>query len=365
MIIARELFSEYVKSYDFIGLFNYLGWDRSKAKLTDVMIKNQTYKFTNIAQKSSFLIVECRAEDGKIPIYSIRSRIDSELRKQVQEHMIIFCDGLNNEQVWLYSYRFNGKIKKTEVSYNILQDPERLYQRTAGLFFSLDEQDNITIFDVTQRMNSNFAVNTEKVTKKFYDGFKKQHIKFIEFMEGVSESVDKEWYASIMLNRLMFCYFFQKRGFLDNDRDYLRNRLNQCKQIKGKDKFYSFYKDFLLILFHNGLAEPEHDTDLIKMIGRVPYLNGGIFDVHFLERKYPNIEIDDKAFEMVFDFFDTYEWYLDSRECASGNEISPDVLGYIFEKYINDRSSMGAYYTQEDITEYIGRNSILPYILDK
>lgn len=173
MIIARELFSEYVKSYDFIGLFNYLGWDRSKAKLTDVMIKNQTYKFTNIAQKSSFLIVECRAEDGKIPIYSIRSRIDSELRKQVQEHMIIFCDGLNNEQVWLYSYRFNGKIKKTEVSYNILQDPERLYQRTAGLFFSLDEQDNITIFDVTQRMNSNFAVNTEKVTKKFYDGFKK------------------------------------------------------------------------------------------------------------------------------------------------------------------------------------------------
>ena len=74
------------------------------------MIKNQTYKFTNIAQKSSFLIVECRAEDGKIPIYSIRSRIDSELRKQVQEHMIIFCDGLNNEQVWLYSYRFNGKI---------------------------------------------------------------------------------------------------------------------------------------------------------------------------------------------------------------------------------------------------------------
>lgn len=363
MIITRNLFSKYVKGFDFVGLFNYLGWDRSRAKLSDIMVKNQTYHFTNIAQKSSFLIVECRGNDGKIPVYSIRSRIDSELRKQVQEHMIIFCDETNTEQVWLYSYRFNGKIKKAEVAYNTSQDTERLYQRTAGLFFSIDEQDNITIFDVTQRMNSNFAVNTEKVTKKFYDGFKKQHIKFIEFMEGVSESVDREWYASIMLNRLMFCYFFQKRGFLDNDRDYLRNRLNQCEQIKGQDQFYSFYKDFLLILFHNGLAEPVHDAELISMIGRVPYLNGGIFDLHFLEKKYPNIEIDDKAFEMVFDFFDTYEWYLDSRECASGNEISPDVLGYIFEKYINDRSSMGAYYTQEDITEYIGRNSILPYIM--
>jgi hypothetical protein len=46
------------------------------------------------------------------------------------------------------------------------------------------------------------------------------------------------------------------------------------------------------------------------------------------------------------------------------NEINPDVLGYIFEKYVNQKQ-MGAYYTKEDITEYIGKNTILPYILDQ
>ncbi len=364
MTISKELFNQYVKSFDFKGLFNYLGWDNIRINLTPVQIAGKVYTFTAIAHKSSFLVVRCDSEDGLIPKYSIRSRVDAELRKQIQEHMIIFCDSENIDQLWLYSYRFNGKIKKSEVAYNISQDSERLYERAAGLFFNLDDQDNITIFDVTQRMNANFAVNTEKVTKKFYDGFKKQHAKFIEFMEGVTESMDKEWYASIMLNRLMFCYFIQKRGFLDNDKNYLRNKLDECTEKKGKDVFYSFYRNFLLVLFHNGFAQPTHDADLTEMIGEVPYLNGGIFDVHFLEKKYPDINIDDEAFITIFDFFDTYEWYLDSRECASGNEISPDVLGYIFEKYINDRAQMGAYYTQEDITEYIARNAILPFVFN-
>ena len=363
MNITKELFTKYIKNFDFKGLFNYLGWDNIRMNFPNMQIKNELFTFKAVAQKSSFVVLECSSADGNIPAYSLRSKIDSELRKQVQEHMVIFTNSANTEQVWVYSYRYNGKPRKVEVSYNASQDVERLYQRAAGLFFSIDDQDNITIFDVTQRMNENFAINTEKVTKRFFDGFKRQHIKFIEFLDGVNENVDKEWYASIMLNRLMFCYFIQKRGFLDNDRDYLRNKLNECIEKKGKDKFYSFYRNFLLVLFHNGLASKKHDDELTKMIGIVPYLNGGSFDVHFLEKKYPNINIDDQAFTMIFGFFDTYEWYLDSRECASGNEISPDVLGYIFEKYINDRSKMGAYYTQEDITEYIGRNSILPYLL--
>ena len=363
MNITKKLFTEYIKDFNFKGLFNYLGWDNIRVKFPSIQIKNENFFFNSIAQKSSFVVLECVSTDGNIPTYSFRSKIDSELRKQIQEHMIIFTNSSKTEQVWVYSYRYNGKARKVEVSYNTSQEVERLYQRAAGLFFSIDDQENITIFDVTQRMNENFATNTEKVTKRFFDGFKRQHIKFIEFLDGVNENVDKEWYASIMLNRLMFCYFIQKRGFLDNDRDYLRNKLNECIENKGKDKFYSFYRNFLLVLFHNGLASKKHDEELTKMIGTVPYLNGGIFDEHFLEKKYPNINIDDQAFTMIFDFFDTYEWYLDSRECASGNEISPDVLGYIFEKYINDRSEMGAYYTQEDITEYISRNSVLPYLL--
>ncbi|MEO8007496.1 MAG: DNA methyltransferase, partial [Betaproteobacteria bacterium] len=55
--------------------------------------------------------------------------------------------------------------------------------------------------------------------------------------------------------------------------------------------------------------------------------------------------------------------HLDERPLRKDDEINPDVLGYIFEKYINQKQ-MGAYYTKEDITEYIGKNTVLPFLLD-
>ena len=70
-----------------------------------------------------------------------------------------------------------------------------------------------------------------------------------------------------------------------------------------------------------------------------------------------------QAFERVFDFFDQYQWHLDERPLRADNEINPDVLGYIFEKYINQKQ-MGAYYTKEDITEYISKNTVLPFLFD-
>ena len=36
---------------------------------------------------------------------------------------------------------------------------------------------------------------------------------------------------------------------------------------------------------------------------------------------------------------------------------------HIFEKYINQKQ-MGAYYTKEDITEYISKSTIIPFLFD-
>ena len=58
-----------------------------------------------------------------------------------------------------------------------------------------------------------------------------------------------------------------------------------------------------------------------------------------------------------------YRWHLDERPHREDNEINPDVLGYIFEKYVNQKQ-MGAYYTKEDITGYISRNTVIPFLFD-
>jgi hypothetical protein len=94
------------------------------------------------------------------------------------------------------------------------------------------------------------AFDVEKLTKKFYDLFKKEHDAFLKLVSGIPTEHFERWYASVMLNRLMFIYFIQKKEFLGGDLNYLKNKLSESKRrTKGK-----FYKEFLCRLFFEGFA---------------------------------------------------------------------------------------------------------------
>lgn len=197
----------------------------------------------------------------------------------------------------------------------------------------------------------------EKVTKKFYDEFKKHKDRFVEAIEGIPSGDHRRWYASVVLNRLMFIYFLQENGFLGEERGYLQAHL---------DRHESYYRDFLMPLFLEHLGRRREDrpaaTDGIPE--DIPYLNGGLFLEHRLEEQYRDaISIENDAFKRMLDFFSRYTWYIRDVPIQNEKHISPDVLGHIFEKYVNQKE-MGAYYTKPDITGYICRNTIIPRLFD-
>lgn len=187
--------------------------------------------------------------NGLIPGYNTRKKIETKVTKLFQEHLIIFFSAKKTEQIWQLVVRQSGKpTKVTETRWHIDQDPELLYQLAAGIFFEPDEEEHITIIDVTKRIADNFHQNNEKVTKQFYDKFKKEHGAFLQFIKDISDKTNQEWYASLMLNRLMFCYFIQKKGFLDNNKNYLRDKLNACLRLRsesGKNKLSVHEKLFV------------------------------------------------------------------------------------------------------------------------
>jgi hypothetical protein len=365
MAVDRARLRRHVQNFAFRELFvDELGWNRHRLPLT-VTVDGASYSLSRVAEKRGFQVFECGSEpDGAIPDHARRMKIYREAAKSALEHLVIFVDAARNCQTWQWVRREPGKpLALRSETYTRGQSGERLVQKLTGLAVALEEEETIGIADVAGRVRQAFDV--DRVTKRFYDRFKSEHARFLAFVKGIQEQGNREWYASLMLNRLMFVYFIQKKGFLDGDGDYLRNRLRAMQARRGKDQFLSFYRHFLLRLFHEGLGRPEsaRAADLDTLIGQVPYLNGGLFDVHELERANPKIEISDEAFERIFVFFDGWQWHLDERPLRADNEINPDVLGYIFEKYINQKQ-MGAYYTKEDITGYIGKNTIIPYLFD-
>ena len=354
-----------LQNFDFRALFvQELGWDKHPAGLT-VAVDGATYSLQPIAEKRGFQVFACPSPNsGTFPDYPTRSKIERQVAKLAHEHIIIYTDAAKTAQKWQWVRRELGRpLARREYDFFKGQTGELLAQKLQYLAVDLAEEEDLTLVDVTRRARQAFDV--DRVTKRFYDRFKTEHATFLNFIKGITATADAEWYASLMLNRLMFIYFIQKKGFLDGDPDYLRNRMKTVRQQKGKDKFLTFYRYFLLRLFHEGLGQPpsQRKKDLDALLGEVPYLNGGLFDVHDLERSYPDIQIADDAFERLFNFFDAYQWHLDERPLRADNEINPDVLGYIFEKYINQKQ-MGAYYTKEDITGYIARNTIIPFLFN-
>ncbi len=154
------------------------------------------------------------------------------------------------------------------------QSGDALLQKLEAISFTLEEEERLSLPDVTGRTRTAFDV--ERVNQdRFYDRFKAEHAQFFQFITGITDRADHEWYASVMLNRLMFVYFIQRKGFLDGDTEYLRNRLNQMRAEYGRDKFYSFYRYFLLRLFHEGLGGRSRSKELEKLAGKIPYLDSG------------------------------------------------------------------------------------------
>lgn len=368
-MLRKPQFFTLIRQGDFKELFvSELGWNRYRgyAQLPPIFVDDKEYNITAIAERSGFQILY--SEVDEIPTQSVAKKIDTKLRRQALDYICIYRLRGTAHDLWVVPVRTNEKRDLVLVEYDNA-NAEVLYQKIDGITFELDEETNIV--DLRSKVQTAFAVNSEKITKDFYAGFKKQHKLFADFITGIDDHVEtknnrnKQWYASVMLNRLMFCYFIQKKGFLAFDTDYLKHKLEFVRANEGKDNFYNFYRSFLRRLFHDGLNAPRHSREFQDVFGKIPYLNGGMFDEHQLEADYADIDIPDEAFIGLFDFFDKWNWHLDTRLTASGRDINPDVLGYIFEQYINDRAQMGAYYTKEDITEYIGRNCILPYLFDQ
>ena len=382
MQINRNQISQLLKDFEFEPLLiEELGWERYsgevKTEIREKGVDESEYLLTAIAEKRGMAVFQCSARtDGSIPNYATRRKIQREVAKFVHEHLIIYTDAAETTQIWQWVKREPGKpLACREHRYHRGQSGESLIQKLETIAFSLDEEEDLTLIDVTWRVDMAFK---EQVTKRFYDHFKTEHTQFLNFLKGIPDQEMERWYASVMLNRLMFIYFIQKKGFLNDDPNYLRTKLEENKvalnpDLIGANGNNRYYPDLLCPLFFEGFAKPEseRDAEAKRLLGKVPYLNGGIFQRHQIEELHvedsrnggERIQIPDAAFEGLFDFFDKYQWHLNERPLRNDNEINPDVLGYIFEKYINQKQ-MGAYYTQEDITEYISKNTVIPFLFD-
>jgi len=219
MAIDKAQASAHLEASDFRTLFiEELGWDRPCSRYDEtVEADGANFTLSPVAEKRGVRIFHC----DTIPERTVRQKIEREITKRAYEHLIIFTDVAKTKHIWQWVAREKGKPAAfRDHTWLSRQDPAALIEKLDHIAFRLEEEEGLTLANTTVRLRD--AFDREKITKKFYEDFKKQLDAFLAFIEGLESTADKQWYASLMLNRLMFVYFIQKKGFLDDDRNYLR-----------------------------------------------------------------------------------------------------------------------------------------------
>src|SRR5439155_1019999 len=97
----------------------------------------------------------------------------------------------------------------------------------------------------------------EKISRKFNGGFKATHSVFSSRIQGISVGADRERYGLLMMHRLAFLAFMQEKGFLNGEKKYLQERLQQVQKLDRDNPASTSYQYFLFRLFDQGLNAPS------------------------------------------------------------------------------------------------------------
>jgi hypothetical protein len=206
--------------------------------------------------------------------------------------------------------------------------------------------------------------DTQQVVKEFYEEFESLRTDLVQEVSGIPEDRGdaKQRYVQVVLDRMIFLYFIQEKRLLDRNPNYLHKQPGKVVD-DGDDRYENFYEP----LFFEYLAEDKQNPEF----GSLPYLNGGLFAKNPVEEDFKNAKLGDSAeqtnqlFNDILDFLSGWNWNVDERlDIVDPKNLSPSILGHIFEQTVNQKE-MGAYYTPEEITGFMARRTIHPYLLDQ
>lgn len=283
----------------------------------------------------------------------------------------------------IFIYNANGTIKKTEYIKGKLKVLNNLSEDTIDDLF-----DQKAVFDY------------------FYKRLWKLRLDLAQEIMDKNHLSDEVALieAQHILDRIIFTYFVCEKGLVS---------VKGYGPISGKELFSNIIEpkksktwDYLKKLFFEQFAKKNSgDLDCEDNVHlQVKYLNGGLFR----ENKISDKKISESNLKIEFewkDIFDTlnkYTWMIEDTWTIEdkifnfkgeyeGN-LTPEVMGHIYEKFvisiggldeikINDlevdeegelikktlkgNKKIGAYYTPEDITDFISRNVVLSHILEQ
>lgn len=263
------------------------------------------------------------------------------------------------------------KVKTESKRYTYILGEGESCRTVAERFGIITKKGNKTTLDDVKD-----AFSVEKLSKSFFDEYKRHYELFCEFMvvkPNIRQTIFNGDEKAIrdfnkkLLGRIVFLYFIQKKGWMgvpensawgQGDPNFLWNLFSNSRN-KGL-----FYSEYLSRIFFDTLNTPR-PNDIIELINgekiKIPFLNGGLFEED--NKNYRNLIFPSEFFENLFQFFNQYNFTIYEDDPNDHTvAVDPEMLGHIFENLLEDNKDKGAYYTPKEIVHYMCQESLIEYL---
>ncbi|HNQ67751.1 MAG TPA: TaqI-like C-terminal specificity domain-containing protein [Bacteroidales bacterium] len=218
------------------------------------------------------------------------------------------------------------------------------------------------------------SLDIKEVNKEFYKRIKEQFDNLIEIAKTQDSLAHEEvlkQFAVRLIGRYIFCWFLKEKGIIPKE------LLESDTILRYKDDFSS---TILTKLFFKTLNAEVSDpirkditTDLDDFYKSIPYLNGGLFEVHSEDYLFEKLNLNQWLISFV-GVLESFDFTVDEGNSQYQHvAIDPEMLGRIFEnllasqnpeteKMANQRKAFGAFYTPREIVDYMVNESLKAHL---
>ena len=205
------------------------------------------------------------------------------------------------------------------------------------------------------------ALGAEAVGRRFFRRFQAVLEIMTTTLPRSCPPHDRHAWALLQLTRVLFLYFIQSKGWLDGRTDFLAREVDRCL-ARGRH----LQRDLLRPLFFGTLNRPATErTRITRAFGRIPFLNGGLFEPHVLERRW-RADLSNQVWREAFDsLFERFDFTAD--EAGRPGLVAPDMLGRVFEGVMEPgvRHGSGTFYTPAALVRHLVRAGLVALLAER
>ena len=347
------------------------GWSQTAANA----LAEDPILFAGGGQNNDFHVVYSRLPQDRLLLGQERPVVTQLLR----EHPYgLFIFSNQSRDHWHFiNVKYDAEAEKRRLFRRISISQEERLRTAAERVAMLDLQSIQPVMfglqPLTIQSKHDEAFDVEAVTKQFFEEYKA----IFRILENdlKSQANDHTWahdYSLQFLNRCMFIYFIQRKGWLGNDCDFLLN-FWKGYQRSGQGQ-NSFVDNWLKVLFFEAFNNKFHGghkyfpTEIRETLSLAPFLNGGLFIENKFDQEH-KAAVSDRRFEQVLKFLERYNFTI-AEDSPLDKEVAvdPEMIGKVYESLVNvseevdERGEAGIFYTPRTEIDLMCRLSLVDHL---